>query len=279
MAAVQPIHPARDVPARVDAITPARAPDPEPRTRAVYHRLDDYDLAAFVDVAAAYGSEHFGYVVTPNVDHLIRFHESSSFRAVYADAAYVLLDSRFAAYLLRVLRGVRLPVCTGSDLTAALFARVIKPTDRIVLIGASEQQAQALRAMYGLRDLRHHNPPMGFIRDPAAVEAALQFAESAGPFRFCFIAVGSPQQEAVAQRLRGRGRARGLALCIGASIDFITGAERRAPRWMQLGGLEWIYRLSQNPRRLARRYLVRGPKFFSYLRYAEVELRRARGAG
>jgi len=129
--------------------------------------------------------------------------------------------------------------------------------------------------MLGLKDLHHHNPPMGFIRNPAAVETALKFVEDASPFRFCFIAVGSPQQEVVANHLKSRGIARGLALCIGASIDFVTGSERRAPRWMQAMALEWVYRLSQNPRRLARRYLVRGPRFFRYIRQDRLVLRPA----
>ncbi|HUN93363.1 MAG TPA: WecB/TagA/CpsF family glycosyltransferase [Burkholderiaceae bacterium] len=239
----------------------------------ITHTIDDYDLDAFVEVCAAYGTERFGYVVTPNVDHMIRYHEDSAFRALYADAAYVLLDSRFAAYLLRLVRGLKLPVCTGSDLTAALLQRVIRPQDRVVLIGSSTAQADAVRRRFGLLNLRHHNPPMGFVKDPQAVEETLRFVEDASPFRFCFIAVGSPQQEVVAQHLRRRGVARGLALCIGASIDFVTGAERRAPTWMQRAGLEWIYRLSQNPRRLARRYLVRGPQFFANLRHADIKLR------
>jgi UDP-N-acetyl-D-mannosaminuronic acid transferase (WecB/TagA/CpsF family) len=88
------------------------------------------------------------------------------------------------------------------------------------------------------------------------------------------LAIGSPQQEIIAQKLKGRGVARGLALCIGASIDFITGVERRAPLWMQQSGLEWLFRLAQNPRRLAKRYLVRGPGIFMLLPHIELRLRR-----
>jgi exopolysaccharide biosynthesis WecB/TagA/CpsF family protein len=69
----------------------------------------------------------------------------------------------------------------------------------------------------------------------------------------------------IAHRLQARGKARGLALCVGAALNFLTGAERRAPRWMQRLALEWLYRLLQDPRRLARRYLVRGPRVLGYL--------------
>lgn len=251
--------------------------DPIPASTAMPHRIvhqiDDYDLPRFVAVAAGFGDRQYGYVVTPNVDHMIRFHENASFRALYAKATYILLDSRIAARLFRLVHGIRVPVCTGSDLTAALLRQVVRPEDRIVLIGGSSRQAAALRERFGLRDLHHHNPPMGFIDMPQAVAQCLEFAEAASPFRFCLIAVGSPRQEMLAQWLGERGRARGLALCIGASIDFLTGAERRAPAWVQRLGLEWFFRLTQNPRRLAWRYLVRGPKFFAYVGASDVVLR------
>jgi exopolysaccharide biosynthesis WecB/TagA/CpsF family protein len=248
-------------------------------TRRVVHHIDNYDLPTFLNVAENFGTEQYGYVVTPNVDHMIRYHENGDFRALYAQAAYVLLDSRVAALAFRMVHGVRIPVCTGSDLTEALLSRVAGTADRIVIIGGSERQARLLKSRYGLQDLHHYNPPMGFINDARAVEACLQFIEAASPFRFCLIAVGSPRQEILAQLLAERTRARGLALCIGASIDFLTGGERRAPFWMQRVGLEWLYRLMQNPRRLAWRYLVRGPKFFAYVGSSQIEVRDTRPRG
>lgn len=237
--------------------------------------LDDYDLDRFVSAVRTFGRQRYGYVVTPNVDHLIRLHEDAQFRELYRDASYVLLDSRFLAKLLRLTQGLQLPVCTGSDLTARLFAQAIGPDDPLVLIGGSAQQADILREKYGLRRLVHFNPPMGFIRDPAAVEQCLQFIEAHSPFRYCLLAVGAPQQEILAQRLRARGRARGLALCIGASINFLTGDEQRAPLWLQQFGMEWLYRLLQAPQRLAGRYLIRGPRVFALLRKTEFVLRPA----
>lgn len=237
------------------------------------YTLDDYDLEGFLRLAGDFGLDRFGYVVTPNVDHLIRFHDEPHFRALYADAAYILLDSRFLSIIFRWVKAVRVRVCTGSDLTAQLFARTVAPEDRIVLIGGDTSQAKVLAARYGLKALSHYSPPMGFIRDPEGVERCLQFIESCSPFRFCFLAVGSPQQEMIAQMLKVRGVARGLALCIGASVNFLTGAERRAPRWVQGIAMEWLYRLAQNPGRLAARYLIRGPRVFSMLPMTYVAVR------
>ncbi len=242
--------------------------------------FDDFDLPQVAEEAADFGQGQFGCVVTPNADHLIRLKDDSRLREAYARATYVLLDSRFIALLLRAIRGLRMPVCTGSDLTAKLFRDIIKPSDKLVLIGTTAEQAQTLRERYGLQNLQHYNPPMGFISREDEVLRTLEFIEQSSPFRFCLLAVGSPQQEIVAGRLRERGIAKGLALCIGASINFITGHERRAPGWMQSVGLEWAYRLLQDPRRLAHRYLVRGPRVFPLVRSLNFVLRkRGRGAG
>jgi exopolysaccharide biosynthesis WecB/TagA/CpsF family protein len=235
--------------------------------------LDDYDVESFVATARDFGQSRYGFVVTPNVDHLIRLHEDSEFRQLYAAARYVLLDSRFLANMLRMLTGRRLPVCSGSDITAKLLAEVVAVDDRIVVIGSNQTQMKVLELEYGFRNLAQFSPPMGFIRDPKAVEACLSFVEAHSPFRFCLLAVGAPQQEILAERLQARGVARGLVLCVGAAIDFVTGTQRRAPQWMQRAGLEWLFRLAQNPARLATRYLVRGPRVFGLLRKTEFVLR------
>lgn len=239
--------------------------------------LDAYELDGFVQKAAHFEKSGFGYVVTPNVDHLIRLHDSEQFRRLYRSAAYVLLDSRLLARLLRLFRQQDIPVCTGSDLTRVLFERVIEANDRIILVGASARQAELLSQQYGLKGLVHYNPPMGFIHDPKEVERCLEFVEAYSPCRFCLLAVGSPQQEMLAHALQIRGRTQGLALCVGASVDYLTGVERRAPMWMQRQGLEWLYRLAQNPGRLAQRYLRCAGRLFGLLFFSRFILRQ-RGA-
>ncbi|MGA2945426.1 MAG: WecB/TagA/CpsF family glycosyltransferase [Xanthobacteraceae bacterium] len=237
--------------------------------------IDDYNLEEALRLVSMFGSERFGYIVTPNVDHIIRHHYDSHFRSLYEQAAYILLDSRFLAHTVGLLKRQVLRVCLGSDLTTAVLASVIKPLDVAVLVGGTAEQAQTLRQRYGLKSLFHIEPPMGFIRDPLAVEACLREIESIGKFRFCFLAIGSPQQEIIAQKLKERGKVNGLALCIGAAINFLTGVETRAPRWMQEAGLEWLYRLSKNPGRLWKRYLIRGPTIFLLLWRIELRVRQS----
>ena len=239
--------------------------------------VDNFDLRAFTAIAARHGHNRYTFAVTPNVDHLIRYHDDAAFRAHYRAAGYVLMDSRVVRTLVRLMKGIRLPICTGSDLTVTLLSKVANPTDRIVMLGGTAQQAQHLAMLYGLKNVQHHNPPMGFVKDPDAVEECLRFIERASPFRFCFLAVGSPQQELIAHQLKTRGVARGFAICVGASINYITGAEKRAPEWVQRLTLEWLYRLYPEPaERLARRYLLRGPRIFRYLFRARIVLREPR---
>ncbi len=238
--------------------------------------IDDYDTKDAMHLVAEFGCDRFGYLVTPNTDDLIRYFEDAEFRALYAQASYVFLDSRFISQTVGLVRRQTFSVCPGSDLTACVLSSVVKPRDVTVLVGGTVAQVERLRSAYGLESLRHINPPMNFIRDPAAVEACLREIESVSPFRFCFLAIGSPQQEIIARKLKERGIARGLAFCVGASINFLTGVETRAPLWMQRVGFEWLYRLATNPRRLWKRYLIRGPKIFRLL--PQLELRARRGA-
>jgi exopolysaccharide biosynthesis WecB/TagA/CpsF family protein len=236
--------------------------------------IDDYDLTRALEAVANFGTDRFGYVVTPNVDHVIRHFYEAGFRGIYAQATYVLLDSRFLAHTIWVVKRQVLRVCAGSDLTPAVIRTVIQPRDVVVLVGGTQVQTDALRKEFGLRALHYIDPPMNFIRDPAAVESCLAAIEACSPFRFCFLAIGSPQQEIIAQKLKERGIARGLALCVGTAINYMTRTERRAPSWMQRTGFEWLFRLLQNPRRLAKRYLVRGPLIFLLLWRIEIRLRR-----
>jgi N-acetylglucosaminyldiphosphoundecaprenol N-acetyl-beta-D-mannosaminyltransferase len=199
----------------------------------------------------------FGYVVTPNVDHVVWAHASGSeARRLYDEAWLSLCDSALLAMLSR-LAGRRLPLVMGSDLVEALFGR-LEPSDRLIVIGCEPQDLERLRCRYGGLGIAHYNPAMGFIDDPAQVQACVDFVV-AHPARFVFLAVGSPQQEIVANRLRHCGKVTGLGLCVGSSLRFLSGAEWRAPRVVRGSGFEWLFRLVQEPRRLWRRYLVRDP--------------------
>ena len=200
----------------------------------------------------------FAYVVTPNVDHVVRVQRRrSDLWPAYRSAWLCLCDSRILSRL-ATYAGVRLPAAPGSDLTAALIGGMLRPGDRVAIVGGSDALVHWLRTLFPAVDFAHLNPPMGFIADPVAFAEARDFLIAARA-RFALIAVGSPQQELLAWHVARSGRAIGTALCVGASLEFLTGEQRRAPGWMQSMSLEWLYRLLTNPRRLWRRYVIEGP--------------------
>jgi exopolysaccharide biosynthesis WecB/TagA/CpsF family protein len=237
----------------------------------------DLDIEATLALLASRSvAAPFAYIVTPNADHLVRLaRDPARYGPLYAGAEWRLLDSRVVARIARMLGLAAPPVVPGSDLTAQLLDLVAARGEAVAVLGASAQAVARLQARYGIT-LLHHDPPMGFDADPAAFEAALRFVEASGA-RFHLLCVGSPRQEIIARALAARGVARGTARCVGASLRFLSGEERRAPRLVQRAGLEWAWRLAQDPRRLARRYLRDDPAILALLWRERSALRRAGG--
>lgn len=200
----------------------------------------------------------FTFVVTPNVDHLVRMKHDRALAPLYAQAWLTVCDSRVLE-LLAFMSGESVDVTPGSDLTEALFETAIDRDEPVVVIGGSQAVIDGVRARYGLTDLRWHEPPMGLRHKPDAIAACAAFV-AANPARFVFLCVGSPQQEMIAEACLERGDCTGVGLCVGASLDFLSGQARRAPHWIQRLRLEWLHRLSEEPARLWKRYLVEGPK-------------------
>lgn len=227
--------------------------------------------------AKADAHDPFVYVVTPNVDHVVRYWREPLWAPLYAHAWRVYCDSRVLQKL-AMLSGLTMPLAVGSDLTAHLFAEALKPSEPIVIIGGDGAMVQTLIRKFGLKDVRWHEPPMGLREKPEAVAAAAAFI-AANPARFHFIAVGSPQQELIARAAHERGDCRGVGLCIGASLLFLTGRVKRAPMWMQRLSLEWLFRLASEPGRLWRRYLVEGPAIFGiWLKWRAAQREASRAA-
>lgn len=217
--------------------------------------LDAVEAAAVI--AARDPALPFAYVVTPNAQHMVIIDRGSdpAFTRAYEGAWLRLCDSQIMRLLGRTLLNRHLPHAAGSDVTARLFAAHVRPDDAITVIGGDDELAARLRRRYGLMQLHLHQPPMGFITDPAAVDACIRFVLD-HPSRYVFFAVGAPRSELLAHRIAERSGATGVGLCIGSSLHFITGLVQRAPPWMRRFALEWLYRLLRDPRGHARRVFV-----------------------
>jgi N-acetylglucosaminyldiphosphoundecaprenol N-acetyl-beta-D-mannosaminyltransferase len=216
-------------------------------------------------VKARPGDAPFDYVVTPNVDHVVQLHRQPDILSeIYRDAAFTVCDSRILATLAKAA-GLELTTVPGSDFTARFLAEAIQPEDAVLIVGGTAEQADRLRSLYGFRHLAHYAAPMNLAHDPHARSEVAGFV-IAHPARYIFFAVGSPQQELIAHEVWKSGKALGTGFCIGASIDFLTGKTKRAPRLIRRLKLEWLHRLIREPRRMWRRYLVDDIKIFRIYR-------------
>lgn len=206
---------------------------------------------------------HARVVVTPNVDHVVRLDASPEFHERYRAADFIFADGMPLVWASRLL-GRALPQrVTGSDLFVALCRQAQRRQWKVMLLGGmpgGEPELLARFAQYfpGL-DIDIVSPSMRF--DPLGEEgqAFAQRVRERQP-DVVFLCVGMPKQENwalhYAVSLPG-----GILLCVGAAMEFAIGLQRRAPGWMQRFGLEWLWRLASNPRRLWRRYLVDDPRF------------------
>ncbi|MDP4023748.1 WecB/TagA/CpsF family glycosyltransferase [Methylobacterium sp. NEAU 140] len=218
------------------------------------------------------------YLVTPNVDHVVRLGEEPALKPYYEAAWVSVCDSKPIAVLARLLRCEGLLHLPGSTLTELLFRTVIRAGDRVALVVADAEIAEAMRAAFPDVAFEILVAEPNIDRDPAALAACAAFVARSRA-RFTFIAIGAPRSERIAYHASLEPGASGVALCVGASLEFLTGRKRRAPVWMRELGIEWLHRLSSEPRRLWRRYLLGvGPLARLALREAAANIAARRSA-
>ena len=227
--------------------------------------FDDVSSATLIKKIIEGTTDPFWYITTPNVDHLVRLQDNKRLLKLHENSSVTICDSRILRLLYFLIYGRLIRILRGSDLTASLFEGLKSGISRnIVIVGGESEQVERLISDYDLHTVVHRNPPYGFVKSVAEIKSIVRWVEHQKP-SIIFVAVGSPQQEVVAYLLRRRKKARGVGLCAGASIDFLTGKEQRAPILLRKAHLEWLYRSVRNPRRMARRYLVNGPRIIGIL--------------
>ena len=226
----------------------------------------DDDRRALLVRVAAMARGPYGYVVTPNVDHVIKLMDGRVEADVYNGAALKVCDSRILTHLAR-LRGKALAVYPGSDLTADLLASDHDLT--IGVFGPDRAAFENLVARYPARRFTFIEAPMGLTPGTGVWVSALDEAARA-EWDVLLACISFPKQERFAHALRAAGRTTGVTLCVGASVDFLTGRQQRAPRLYQALSLEWLHRLMTQPRRMFRRYVIEGPAIFGLFLRHEV---------
>lgn len=239
--------------------------------------LDTGDINAVIDRLIEWTrGDVMHLVVTPNVDHFLRWNRDSDFRELYELASMRTIDGAPLALLARIETGrgdVRR--ITGVDLFSAAareMARLGVPVS--IVGGAPGVAAQALdrleREIPGFLRGVADCPSAADLRDDDYVATLGSSLSAVGP-HMVGLCLGSPKQEDLFRRLKDSGVApAGAYLGVGAAVDFIAGSVARAPAWIQGLGAEWLYRLAQEPGRLWRRYLVDDAAFAPILVRAAI---------
>lgn len=204
-----------------------------------------------------------GAVFTPNVDHVVQAEDDERLRKAYEAASLSLADGMPLLWASKLL-GRPLPAkVSGSDLFEPLMHRAAARGWRVFLLGGCDEQTsqQAAKKLTGL-GVNVVGRDCSWISDPTDphVCATLMKQVQDAQTDLLVVALGAPKQELLIHHSRTV-LGRTVAVGLGATLEFFTGRTQRAPRWMSERGLEWLYRLSREPGRLWRRYLLRDPAF------------------
>lgn len=216
-----------------------------------YSGSKDALIAEIIDAS----QQPYRYIVTPNVNHIVQLEHDRELKRAYANASHRVCDSRVLYPLLKALQvKVEEPI-PGSTLTEELIQLADERAWRVSVIGCESEDIEVLRQRYPGITFFHHNPPFGFIDDEHAVQACLAFILE-HPAQLNILSVGCPRQERLALKVFESGQAVGVGLCVGASLNFLSGRVQRAPAWIQRLSMEWLHRMCTEPRRLTKRYLL-----------------------
>jgi N-acetylglucosaminyldiphosphoundecaprenol N-acetyl-beta-D-mannosaminyltransferase len=203
-----------------------------------------------------------GYVCTPNVDYVVRSRRDPEFRGAIQDARLRVPDGMWLIYASRLAgRGLHGTV-TGRLLVPALAEVAASKNLRVALFGAGAGVVQRVKEVLvrehaQLRVVAAVTPPTPFTVGSAADQEAIDAIRNSNP-DIVFVALGAPKQE-IWMRRHTAELGGGVAVGVGGAFDILAGRFKEAPRWMTRYGFEWLFRLAQEPRRLARRYLVDDP--------------------
>lgn len=203
------------------------------------------------------------YVVTPNVDHIVQLERGGELVEVYKNANLILTDGK---PLLWISKWYGTPIkekISGSDLFPLLCKMAAEKKYKMFFLGAAEgvaaKAAENLKKKYkGLQIAGTYSPPLGFEKNEAEMLKIKKMIREADP-HILIVGLGCPKQELFILHNREK-LGVPISLGLGASLDFEAGNIKRAPKWMADHGLEWVFRITQDPKRMTKRYLINDRK-------------------
>ncbi len=209
-------------------------------------------------------------VLTPNVDHLMKLQHDADFFHIYKSADYRVCDSQVLLYASRFLGTPLQEKISGSDFFPAFYKFHADNEDiKIFLLGGLEGVPDRATAAINQKINREivvdcYSPPFGFESDEQECLAIIERISRSGATVLA-VAVGAPKQEKWIHKYKRHLPTVKIFMAIGATVDFEAGVIPRAPCWMSRLGIEWLYRLINEPNRLWKRYFMDDLPFFYLL--------------
>lgn len=214
---------------------------------------------ALEEIDRIINSNGYHYIVTPNVDHIVKLEQDNEFRRVYENADLILTDGKPLIWLSKMLKTPIKEKVSGSDLFPKVCKLAAKKKYKLFLLGAAkgvaQKSAENLMNKYkGLNVVGTFSPDYGFEKNSEKINEIVKIVNDCKP-DILAVGLGAPKQEKFIYKYKDVLKVP-VSLAIGASIDFEAGNIKRAPVWMQKNGLEWFYRFLKEPRRMFKRYFI-----------------------
>lgn len=208
------------------------------------------------------------YVVTPNVDHIVQLENGGELCEVYKNADLVLTDGKPLIWIAKWYKTPIKEKISGSDLFPLLCKMASRKGYSMFFLGAAgdaaAKAAKNLTKKYpGLNVKGTYSPPYGFEKDIFEMRKIENMIKHANP-HILIVCLGCPKQELFIFHNRNK-LGVPISLGLGASLDFEAGIVKRAPKWMSVHGLEWLYRITQDPARMAKRYFINDIKIIKLI--------------
>lgn len=199
------------------------------------------------------------YVVTPNVDHIVRLEKDEELQKVYKNASLILTDGKPLIWISKWYKTPIKEKISGSDLFPKVCELAANKNYTMYLLGAAEGVADTaaknlMKKYPGLNVVGTYSPPFGFEKNEQEMIKIKTQIQEVHP-DILIVGLGCPKQEKF-MYYHCKELGVPISFGLGASIDFEAGNIKRAPKWMSNHGLEWLYRFSKEPKRLFKRYFV-----------------------
>lgn len=199
------------------------------------------------------------YVVTPNVDHIVRLEKDEELQKVYKNASLILTDGKPLIWISKWYKTPIKEKISGSDLFPRVCQLAANKNYTMYLLGAAEGVADTaarnlMKKYPGLNIVGTYSPPFGFEKNEQEMNKIKAQIQDVHP-DILIVGLGCPKQEKF-MYYHCKELGVPISFGLGASIDFEAGNIKRAPKWMSNHGLEWLYRFSKEPKRLFKRYFV-----------------------